>query len=107
MVIKDHINLTGDNALRGIVHPEKGFPFISIFYDAELQTIAHEAAKCVPGLSERLRVGYLVRRVFDCVTVHRPSRTSKVILYDLENILGKILLRTLIKDLEKDLVKRR
>ena len=56
MVIKDHINLTGDNALRGIVHPEKGFPFISIFYDTELQHHAHEAAKTVPGFSQSLRV---------------------------------------------------
>jgi len=57
MVIKDHINLSCDNALRGIVHPTKGFPFISIFYDAELQNIAHEAAKQVAGFSERLRSG--------------------------------------------------
>lgn len=57
MIIKDHINLTGDNALRGIVHPEKGFPFINIHYDLELQNLGIEAAKEIPDFSDSLRSG--------------------------------------------------
>ena len=85
MIIKDHINLTGDNALRGIIDPVIGFPFISIFYDVELQDIAQEAAKQVPGFSEGLKV----HRKF--ITKHQPSRVEvELILMEKELIWNRL-----------------
>ena len=60
MLIRDHLNLTGDNPLRGRNDPEAGtrFPDMTTAYDADLRNAAHRAAAAVgTELAEGVYVG--------------------------------------------------
>ncbi len=61
-LISDHINLTGDNPLRGWTGPEGGTPFVPMVdaYDPALRSIAREAAAEVGvALKEGVYAGVL------------------------------------------------